>query len=845
MQPKAIKTIINAIGLLLLAYVFVFFSWEGSKLARWSMSGQIDSEIESTDGVSWVFTEIDSSDFAGVFIPAEGDTLIAINDTLTSYDQIDGFITQIYDPGERFKTTYRRFGRERSAVAVAKPVTVSRALPFYILQVLRLLIILSFIGVGLWAFQKRSDSAGVRALALFSFAVAAFMLSSVNVLSSRYASFQIPSRTVIEYTLRTIWAFVGGLWLSLQLLFPKRSSFFRRTKGYSYLIILFPQIILGIFAITDQFELTHAFSPLLAILTTAQFTVGFALLARHYVQSHNVLQRRQTRLVLYGSAIGLIALTSLLFIGAFFGGWFAELSLATQLAMINGAFLALLLTPVSLAYAFGKYRLLEVEGKLRRGTRHLLITTVLLALFFVVIYMVGELLIRNLGITSRTPILVIAMLLGLGISPLQRRLQELLERRFYPERYQLRVMIEDFSQRMGSFPDRETLYLQLEARLREAVGVERIVAVLANPNGEFLSHDGTETPFRKDSDVIQMMIRTGRPILMDEAMASLRVPFSDGQIMWIRQRRVNLLMPMFARLNLIGFLALGRTTRGTDYTPEVIEVLAGLISQVALSSENLRLLEDNLEKRRLEEQLQMARDIQEGFLPRVIPTTPGIQIAAKSRFSLEVAGDYYDVIGLKDGKTVIAVGDVSGKGAGAALIMANLQASLRTAVKVGVDLGEVVGEINDLIHQNTPIEQYITFFVGVFDPDNGVMTYVNAGHNPPMLFRNGGEIEELSVGGMILGAMPGMPYEQGAVTLDEKDRFLLYTDGASEAANARDEEFGEDRIRDIVLAMDEAAPKEVVDQIERKVMEFHGNRELEDDCTLLMVCRCANGATPA
>ena len=138
--------------------------------------------------------------------------------------------------------------------------------------------------------------------------------------------------------------------------------------------------------------------------------------------------------------------------------------------------------------------------------------------------------------------------------------------------------------------------------------------------------------------------------------------------------------------------------------PRSLRILDSLTTQVAVATENIRLLEENVGKRRLDEQMQMARRIQQGFLPRQIPDTPGLVVAATTRFCLEVAGDYYDIISLPSGETVLAVGDVSGKGAGAAMLYGGTGGVVRTAVGVGVPgpLADVVGRINDLICGNTP-----------------------------------------------------------------------------------------------------------------------------------------------
>ena len=212
-----------------------------------------------------------------------------------------------------------------------------------------------------------------------------------------------------------------------------------------------------------------------------------------------------------------------------------------------------------------------------------------------------------------------------------------------------------------------------------------------------------------------------------------------------------------------------------------------------------------------------------------------MEIAAASRFCLEVAGDYFDVIPLDDRQTVLAVGDVSGKGAGAALLMANLQASLRTAVGMGSALTDVVARVNDLIYRNTPPEQYITFFVGVYDAHTCALTYVNAGHNPPILVRSNGDTQRLDAGGVILGFLPGMHYEQDTVELAPGDMLVMYTDGVSEAMNANEEEFGEDRIFQSVCHRRQEPVAQILASLEASVVTYRGDNPFEDDFTLLIL----------
>jgi sigma-B regulation protein RsbU (phosphoserine phosphatase) len=212
-----------------------------------------------------------------------------------------------------------------------------------------------------------------------------------------------------------------------------------------------------------------------------------------------------------------------------------------------------------------------------------------------------------------------------------------------------------------------------------------------------------------------------------------------------------------------------------------------------------------------------------------------LEIAAVCRSCLEVAGDYYDVIPLSEGRTAIAIADVSGKGAAAALLMASLYASLRTALRVSSRLETVVAGINELICRSTRPEQYITFFVGIYDPAASHLTYVNAGHNTPIVVHSDGSNELLESGGLILGVEPRMLYRQGTVHLSHHELLLLYTDGASEAMNADEKQFGEERM---LKFLEEAGPRtaqEILNNLEAELSAYRGLPSFDDDLTLVVV----------
>ncbi|HEB83396.1 MAG TPA: GAF domain-containing protein [Bacteroidetes bacterium] len=831
---RAVRALIWFIGGLLSVSVIISGVHEATKLASWGESGMVLSSVVPADSLAR-FVRVEPSDFLRPPIPANGDTLLLVGDSTATMKQVTSVFDAPNPPGREVSITFLHDSVPLQTTVRTRRPAASSFYALLILQVFRFLIALSFIAVSFWAFRTRPGSAGIRALALFGFAMASFLVLSVRALNDNFAGFTIPYFSVIRSAFTLFALFFGAFWLNLQFYFPRPLPFVRRHPLLVHAICYLPPALFFISSVLAS--QAYVWFLRVGFLTMIGGLVGggFALLWRSHVRASTPLERRQTRLVLWGSGLGLGLLFAFFLVVYLGGDWFTSRSFTTQLILVNLLFLALFFSPLSFAWAFGRYGLLEVQGRLRRGTRFLLVTGVLLAVFFAVLYAASELLVRNLGITDRAPTLILALVLALGFAPAQRRVRGVVERRFFPEREQLRRLLREFLDRAGTLPNREALWTELCARLKEGMRVRDCFTVARAPgDGAFLREEVEPTPFVEESEAVQRLSHSSRPMLLDEALASGRVRFTGEERAWLQERQVALLLPMMAGKRLTGFLCFGAKTTLEEFDPEELRVLTELSSQVALAAENLLLLEENLEKQRMQEELELARNIQEGFLPRTLPETPGLDLAALCRFSREVAGDYYDVIPLGEDRTVIAIGDVSGKGAGAALIMASLQASLRALSGVGVELAQMVEGVNNLIHQNTPAEQYVTFFIAMNDARKRALSYVNAGHNPPVLFRDGGGEEELTEGGLILGALPDVSYRAGRVQLAPNDMLLLYTDGVTEAMNPEEEEFGEERLMDLVRGSRARPLEELLEAIQEEVSRFTEGQPFPDDFTLLL-----------
>jgi len=233
-----------------------------------------------------------------------------------------------------------------------------------------------------------------------------------------------------------------------------------------------------------------------------------------------------------------------------------------------------------------------------------------------------------------------------------------------------------------------------------------------------------------------------------------------------------------------------------------------------------------------QEDFERAREIQQALMPRELPRIRGCELAAGCQPARVVGGDYFDAIRLGDARAAIAIGDVSGKGMAAALLMSNLQAIVRAFAPGGMAPQELCAKANQLIAGNVAPGKYITFFYAVIDSVDMRIDYCNAGHNPPILRRRDGAVERLCEGGPVLGVFPGAAYESGAAELRPGDCLVAYTDGISEAFNDRDEEFGEGRLM-VGLNQPAAGSEERRKRIMAAATEF-ANGDFHDDATLLI-----------
>jgi len=832
MGVKLLKYLIFALGIVVFLIMLLYFAWDGSKIMTWRKSGFVLCSIMPLQDHRTSFASVDRGDITGPPYPAPGDTLLTIADSAATLDRWIQVLETPHHPGKEAVITYLHAGNEFSTTMKTRPVQHTHFYELSLLQILKLLISLSFIALAFLAFYRRSESAEVRILMLYCLAMAAAVVRTYMPMFPVMAKFQIPYLNIIQRFLGVFIFFFSAFWLHLNLVFPRKVGLMRTRPWLGYAICYVPQVLYVIVSLT----LNNIPGVRIAgfSVVALQVIAGFVILRHNFVTAPNALEKRQTKLVLWGSGIPL--LIYVVYSLDLWGFRLVEMPLTTRLLIYNVVFLIILASPLSFAYAMRRYRLMEVEARLKRGTRFAIVTVFLLAVFVLLVYFISGILLRSLHVESRATTVLVTLVLALGFIPAHRYMRHQIEMWLYPERTKLRRMLSEFLANIAAMPNRDTLWSELEDNLRQGLGIASVIPVLRNGDGQsFRATNGDVVPLEPDGALIKEMETTSSSLICNECLATDKMTLTDAERKWIEENRAAMLLPMVVQTRLIGFLGITFEKDHEDLEAEDLGILTSLASQVALQSENLRLVEENFDKRRMEEQLANARQVQQRFLPSKLPETPGLHVAARFLSSYEVAGDYYDVIPLTGGRTLFAVGDVSGKGAGAAMIMANVQASLRSMSKVNVTLLDLVSGINALICENTDLDQYVTFFAASFDPKTSRLTYINGGHNPPRVVRANGEIKELWVGGTVLGFLPETAYQEGTIDLAPGDSMIAFTDGVSEAMNERDEEFGERRIVEIVQRTRHEAPESVLQAIETEVAAFRGERRLEDDFTLLIV----------
>jgi sigma-B regulation protein RsbU (phosphoserine phosphatase) len=338
-------------------------------------------------------------------------------------------------------------------------------------------------------------------------------------------------------------------------------------------------------------------------------------------------------------------------------------------------------------------------------------------------------------------------------------------------------------------------------------------------------------PFRLDTQLTGWMLKNRKPLLVNDLKQDDRFQIT-GKTDWPINSVLG--VPLLTKGKMIGVLTVFNKRTPDGFSLDDQRLLSIISAQSAQIIENARLYQEEQALLLMQKELRFAKDIQVNLLPHEMPQIPGYQVAGKSIPASDIGGDYFDFIKKDENHIAFCLGDVSGKGLPAALLMANLQATLRGQTMADIPIKECIGRSNTLIHRSTDMKKFATLFYGLLDFKNHQLQYCNAGHDNPFHFTQQ-EIKRLKTGGVVLGFVPQFSYEETKIPVKSGDLFLIYSDGVTEAMNASEEEFGEERLVEIIKQNKSKTSMELIDEIIDAVNHHAGSEPQMDDMTLVVV----------
>jgi sigma-B regulation protein RsbU (phosphoserine phosphatase) len=516
--------------------------------------------------------------------------------------------------------------------------------------------------------------------------------------------------------------------------------------------------------------------------------------------------------------------------------------------------LTLILFPLTIAYVIVVQRAMDVRMVVRSGVQYALASGGIRILQIALVVGVVRLMFyfqqqsahRAEGIAIVAAGIAVVLVLG----KIGRQVRLWMDRRFFREAYNAERILTDLSSSVAGIRDMKRLLETVTHRIADSLHVPRI-AVLLEQGGFY--QPAYALGFHEGSPLVRFSEQAGTVRTLRRLQSPSKVYFDDPQS-WVhgttepeqtalQTLETQVLLPLSLDSKMLGIISLGSKRSEAPYTKADLQLLSAVASQTGLAIENAHLTEsirrEIAQRERLDRELEIARDVQQRLFPQKLPQVMGLDFCGYCRPAEGVGGDYYDFIRLSNGSLGIAVGDVSGKGIAAALMMASLQASLRgQTIKPCDTLAEMIHHINGLVYEASAANRYATFFYAQYDPASRKLRYVNAGHNPPLLRRRKGsdfEFLRLEEGGTVIGLFPYSPYKEGEIDMQSGDILVAFTDGISEAMNGAEEEFDEARLMEALKSCPDRSAANISSYILEHVDGFTAGASQHDDMTIVVV----------
>jgi phosphoserine phosphatase RsbU/P len=674
------------------------------------------------------------------------------------------------------------------------------------------------------------------------------------------------------------------LFLSVMAVFPNPSRLGAKVLKREWIIILLlglvaPGILLsGLSPICDWAARLGSrlpwFNHVVALESIMLVTLGVVGLVLWIAQRFEARGRPQTKqrllnLGLLAAIVGMIwqvfPLTVL--IGMIFHPRGSVLPMALFILEVSGWILLIAFLPISFAYAVLAHRVFGIRFIIRKGLQHLLVSKGALLIGWLLVFVVVQQVLSRSSqwtgsVTATSAMAVAAAFVGsVGLRRVNVRLMRTIDRRFFREALDVRHMLSQLSEELADLRDEEKIYRTVGGDVLKALHPSRVVLLSRKQDAGDLECVLTlDSDQRRQgaTDTTQLPPLSETPVCLksDDAVIkklecdhwlAIAPETLDPQVeeeARLLRTGCELLIAIPASTGLLGVMGLGAKLSEEAYTGEDRELLLTVAQQTGMALENAALVEVAKLEAEHAKELEIARGVQQNLFPKELPPREGWQFAAMCRPARAVGGDYYDLFEIDATHVGLALGDVSGKGLGPALMMSSIHAITRNSMAQIADKpSRFVESLNEHLVNSTSAGMFATFFVGVLDTSTGTLCYVNAGHNPPIVVAGASsDVSTLTDGGLIVGALRGAKYTDAKIHMGDGDLLVIYSDGITEAMNPEGEMFDEERLLATIRnARTCTQASEVLSSIIGAVDRFVGDAEQADDMSVVIVRRDTAG----
>jgi sigma-B regulation protein RsbU (phosphoserine phosphatase) len=586
-------------------------------------------------------------------------------------------------------------------------------------------------------------------------------------------------------------------------------------------------------------KLSTTLALVLAFLPILYFIIGLSIFAVSYFTQVDVGRRNQLKPILHSVAIGIV---TFIYIGILitvnpFAIFLNPLLVVPAVLTIG--------VPMAFGYAIFRHRLMDIDLIIKRSLVYGSVTAAIAAIYLVMVYGVGNLFTYFMGTEdNRIANLVAFILIALLFDPLKRRTQASIDHLFYQERLNYQKALLEFSQELPSQINLDQILSSMVNRISTTMHVEKVAVVLCDEQQgcdcksrnideqwcRFTAEEGGLLALLKETRTAQSFA------LLEEEPDSVMINAADKEK--IVSSGIVLTVPIILQERVIGMINVGPKLSGKVYSQEDIDLLSTVAGQAAIAIENARLHISEVEKQKIEGELKLAWKIQQGLLPKGNPSIEGLDITGITLPARTVGGDYFDYIQLGPKKILVVVADVSGKGISAALYMSKVQGMVQLAAQMYSSPKDILVHVNRRLYDGMERNSFITMIIALFDLDKRELKICRAGHNKAIIGMNG-DLSYLQAKGIGLGLERGKIFEQELeeVTrpLQSNELLMFYTDGLTEAMDARKNQFGEEAVCELLKNHSRQSASGLQQSLISAVKNFQGTAEQHDDVTLVVV----------